>query len=688
MNFLITPEGELVLNSVMDEIEQEAAGRFIDELIALGILLPAQGPLLANCPLFCVDKANQPGQKRCIADMKRGGQNACIGKDPVYLSQKETILPRLYPGGYSAVADASKQFHNFKTKPSERQYLGCIHPVTGEQYVWAGLPMGAANSPAISCRITNSALRMIREREPVFQGTIDTNTWKDAMAGDDYDPRKGHGRILMGPDGLPAALLWVMVDDYLVHAPTKKKCCQAFSAFMDHMLRMGFICQPIKTSPPKQVQKFCGMLFDTTGAPTIRIPEEKISRARATIDYVRALNDQGVLSRLTAAVMGGLLQSLVEGTPSRQGQTYLRRLYDNIHHTTPLFGKPLYYTKVILGTATLDDLQWWDRFLQCNPGNTSRAGHMGTLGVTWGDGSGTGTGGTLEEVQHLVQPEIETWMGTWAPRVGHFDSNWRELRTLLWTLERQQKNPSGFVRGGTLFYFTDNLVSYYVVHNGSSTSPALHELVRRIKLLEIELGCRVEPVHVPGKLMIIQGTDGLSRGMWISPDRLLRSSVEESRMTLEPVPFTPVLGVWALRQLGLSSATPYVHHSDKSDWSWKSIGGSTTIWTPSPEVGRQALAYFLDYWVENATETDAIFLIPRVLQRDWGYLSKHIHEIGTFSPCSLPWGCRYDSLIPFCLLYCPRYTRCLPPPVRLEPAAPACRFERWHQAQAEYVRGL
>jgi hypothetical protein len=35
------------------------------------------------------------------------------------------------------------------------------------------------------------------------------------------------------------------------------------------MLRMGFICQPIKTSPPKQVQKFCGMLFDTTGVPTI-----------------------------------------------------------------------------------------------------------------------------------------------------------------------------------------------------------------------------------------------------------------------------------------------------------------------------------------------------------------------------------------------------------------------------------
>jgi hypothetical protein len=56
---------------------------------------------------------------------------------------------------------------------------------------------------------------------------------------------------------------------------------------------------------------------------------------------------------------------------------------------------------------------------------------MGALGVTSGDGSGTGTGGTPEEVQHQNQPEIETWMGTWAPRVGHFYTNWRELRTLL-----------------------------------------------------------------------------------------------------------------------------------------------------------------------------------------------------------------------------------------------------------------
>jgi hypothetical protein len=61
-------------------------------------------------------------------DMKGGGQNVCISKDPLYyLPQKETILPCLYPGDYLAVANASKQFYNLKTKSSECLLLGYLY---------------------------------------------------------------------------------------------------------------------------------------------------------------------------------------------------------------------------------------------------------------------------------------------------------------------------------------------------------------------------------------------------------------------------------------------------------------------------------------------------------------------------------------------------------------------------------
>jgi hypothetical protein len=122
----------------------------------------------------------------------------------------------------------------------------------------------------------------------------------------------------------------------------------------------------------------------------------------------------------------------------------------------------------------MEDLGWWKTLLTTNPGNRSRTSTFGSLVVTWGDGSGTGTGGTLEHV-HVGKsdpmPEMETWMGAWTPQVFHFDSNWKELRTLLWTLERiARRDDHTRVRGTTLFYFTDNQVVYYVVQGGSSSS--------------------------------------------------------------------------------------------------------------------------------------------------------------------------------------------------------------------------
>jgi hypothetical protein len=45
------------------------------------------------------------------------------------------------------------------------------------------------------------------------------------------------------------------------------------------------------------------------------------------------------------------------------------------HHTSPLFGRPLYYTKVMLAPKTLGDLQWWTQFFRCDSRNTSQAGN-------------------------------------------------------------------------------------------------------------------------------------------------------------------------------------------------------------------------------------------------------------------------------------------------------------------------
>jgi hypothetical protein len=99
--------------------------------------------------------------------------------------------------------------------------------------------------------------------------------------------------------------------------------------------------------------------------------------------------------------------------------------------------------------------------------------------------------------------------------IHRFSSNWRELRTLVASLNPTEQGHADF-RGIHLFYFTENSTTYHCVHRGSSTSPQLHRLVQLLKLLEIQQGCRLDVIHVHGTTMIQQGKDAQSRGVWRS----------------------------------------------------------------------------------------------------------------------------------------------------------------------------
>ena len=137
---------------------------------------------------------------------------------------------------------------------------------------------------------------------------------------------------------------------------------------------------------------------------------------------------------------------------------------------------------------------------------------MATLGVTWGDGSGTGAGGTFNLTSSSDTSDLTTltiWKGVWGSQVASFSSNWKELRTLLFTLEHEKSLGGERVKGRRLLYFTDSMVSYDVFRKGSSKSTPLWTLFLKIKLLELELQCVLQVIHVPGTTMIEQGTDGL-----------------------------------------------------------------------------------------------------------------------------------------------------------------------------------
>lgn len=68
------------------------------------------------------------------------------------------------------------------------------------------------------------------------------------------------------------------------------------------------------------------------------------------------------------------------------------------------------------------------------------------------------------------------------------------------------------LEGMELFLFTDNSVAESAFFKGTSTNKALFDLIVRLKRAEMEGGLKLHVIHVSGKRMIAQGTNGLSRG--------------------------------------------------------------------------------------------------------------------------------------------------------------------------------
>lgn len=690
MRFLVDPGEELVPNPPLTPEQLEVVCKFVDELKDLGVVRPATQPLRRVCPLFVVQKPGQPGQWRCIADMKRGGQNGHCGLEPIYLPSSRDLLPSLYENGWSAIADASKYFHNFTTLPEERDLIGIIHPGTGEHLWYVGLPMGSVNSPSISCRFGEGLLDMLRSEHEIFRAvTYRDNTWRQALATNQYDPRLGHGYVGIRAGGGPVAILAAFVDDFFIHAANAQDCCTALTAFMDLMVRVGMICQKVKTSPPKQVQKYCGFLYDTRGTPMLHIPPNKVSRCLASVDFLLARPRNERLSRLSLAIITGVLQSVVEATPQHEGQSHLRALYDDLHlleEGVPTQGAAKYYTQAHLSPLSMHALTWWKAHLQHAPGSATYRATCGKgITIQWGDGSGTGTGGTTEfyevsEAEVQASPHMELWMGVWGAKSKDHTSNWKEARTILEALRRER--GSDRLRGRMVFAMTDNLVSYYVINQGSSRSPHLHQLVMEIKAICQELGCQLEVVHVPGTIMIDQGTDGLSRGLWLAPERRVAGI---NQRLFDSVPYTPALGRWACQELGLPAQVPY-HCSYEHPESLGVIYDRVTVWTPPPECGRQVIAHYLRLWVQAPEASHGIFLIPRILQRQWGRVARYVVEKGVYLPGALPDSCRYTSHLPFVLLHIPPHTLSLRRD-RME-LPPRAQPKGWHKSQAETVRGL
>jgi hypothetical protein len=127
------------------------------------------------------------------------------------------------------------------------------------------------------------------------------------------------------------------------------------------------------------------------------------------------------------------------------------------------------------------------------------------FGASWMMSAEGGEGETEQSTK-----KIRYRFGRWGSDVEGASSNYRELKKPVDVLE--EIGGKDELRGVEVFLFTDNSTAEAAFARGSSSSKNLFLLVKRIKLLEMVMRMRIHIIHVSGKQMIVQGTDGLSRG--------------------------------------------------------------------------------------------------------------------------------------------------------------------------------
>ena len=273
-----------------------------------------------------------------------------------------------------------------------------------------------------------------------------------------------------------------------------------------------------------------------------------------------------------------------------------------------------------------------------------RSGRVCVAIYGFGDASGSGFGATID----LPDVGLVGRFGVWGKDAEDASSNYRELRNLVETVEKEA--TSGALDGNELWIFTDNSTAESCFVRGGSSSKKLHALVLRLRLVEMRGRFTLHIVHVAGTRMIAQGTDGLSRGSFLegvvvgesmlayidlahSAKQRHPPVVEFIKSCVKPLnKEAKVLGVeeWFVEGHGIIGGEKDAH----GIWIPKHArNGMVYIWCPPPVLADVALEECLKA-VHKRSDAFHIFLIPRLFTPRW---SRLFHKLSDFV-CHLPAG--------------------------------------------------
>jgi hypothetical protein len=166
-----------------------------------------------------------------------------------------------------------------------------------------------------------------------------------------------------------------------------------------------------------------------------------------------------------------------------------------------------------------DTLALWHLFsAEVPPEVVMRVSKILIVVFGFGDASlgGFGSSFARDGIRSFGSPQerkdgISFRIGVWLFSEAAESSNNREFTNTVEAIEDEARD--GSLNNTELFFFTDNSVVEAALFKGTASTEKLLELVIRFRKLEMKYSLKIHVVHVSGKRMIAQGTDGISRGV-------------------------------------------------------------------------------------------------------------------------------------------------------------------------------
>jgi hypothetical protein len=222
---------------------------------------------------------------------------------------------------------------------------------------------------------------------------------------------------------------------------------------------------------------------------------------------------------------------------------------------------------------------------------------------SFGDASGIGFGSSFK-----VQDEIHYTSGQWNEEHGQKSSNFRELANLTYCLEKA--HTDGLLCNSEAFIFTDNSTAEAAFFKGTSKSKDLFELTLRLHNLHMHGEIILHLIHIAGKTMINQGTDGLSRGLPVELTLINDNPLYQVPLHLWSIERQPhPLSEWVESWLGCYGSVTWL---SSEDWYTKGHQDEHCVWSPPPAAADAALEQ-LAKSVHKRPHHTHVVMIPRLM---------------------------------------------------------------------------